>query len=631
MKINELWSRLDAYQNRRSFKIAATVAVVIAVIAGLIAYMVARNVPALPTPGPAAATTAQPADEQSLQVEAVVNSLLAARADPTQVAVGMFAAGAILIAAIWLGLAITVVVYALGAAVVLGPLALAGLDGAARLVGGTAMLLGCFTVLLRIAAGAFALSHPVTAVARNILAEAVRMRISLVFIVLLAFATAAIPSLFEPETPLRYRVQSFLQYGTGVPFWLTAILTLLFSVSSVTTEQRQKVIWQTMTKPVTAWHYVLGKWLGVSTLGAILLAVCGVGVFLFTEHLRSLPAMGEREAFVARDGAISEDRLLLENQVLVARVRVQPDPYPVDEAALNNAIEQRINDERLSSPNVQSTPEMRQKIRDDLLKSIGLSYRTIEAGSNETYVFSGLSAARDQGAPLTLRYRVESPSAAPWDTFRLSFSIGGGIPQIEPSTISYNHTITLLPTAVNSSGQLVLTIVNGDLNTQRPNPRSINFPQDAFEVSYAVGGYRANFFRVMAVLWLKIVLLSITGICAATFLSFPVACLVAFAVFLGAETSGFLRQSLHDYQITTPTGQLIWHRVVIDKVSQVVATAFSVYADLKPTKKLVDGQMLAWSDVAVGVGVLGLMSSVLFATASFIFRRRELAVYSGNS
>jgi hypothetical protein len=52
-----------------------------------------------------------------------------------------------------------------------------------------------------------------------------------------------------------------------------------------------------MTKPVASWQYILGKWLGLISLAANLLAICGSAVFLFTEYLKTQPAHGELAAY----------------------------------------------------------------------------------------------------------------------------------------------------------------------------------------------------------------------------------------------------------------------------------------------------------------------------------------------
>ena len=63
------------------------------------------------------------------------------------------------------------------------------------------------------------------------------MKISAIFVVLLVFLLASMPLLLDPGQNLRYRVQSFLQYGIGLSYTIIATLTALFSVYTVATEQ----------------------------------------------------------------------------------------------------------------------------------------------------------------------------------------------------------------------------------------------------------------------------------------------------------------------------------------------------------------------------------------------------------
>src|SRR5690606_8947550 len=124
------------------------------------------------------------------------------------------------------------------------------LKGFALVLGGAAALTGAFVALLQGARALLGYRTPVCAVAQTVLAEAVRMKISVVFIVMLVFLLAALPAYLDASRPLRYRVQTFLQWGTAGSYWLLLFLTLFFSIATVAFEQRDKVIWQTMTKPV---------------------------------------------------------------------------------------------------------------------------------------------------------------------------------------------------------------------------------------------------------------------------------------------------------------------------------------------------------------------------------------------
>lgn len=61
-----------------------------------------------------------------------------------------------------------------------------------------------------------------------------------------------------------------------------------------------------------------------------------------------------------------------------------------------------------------------------------------------------------------------------------------------------------------------------------------------------------------------------------------------------------------------------------------IGNAFTVYGDLRPTARLVEGLKLSFSTMALGAGVLLAWTLILFGAGVGIFRRRELATYSGN-
>jgi uncharacterized BrkB/YihY/UPF0761 family membrane protein len=119
------------------------------------------------------------------------------------------------------------------------------------------------------------------------------------------------------------------------------------------------------------------------------------------------------------------------------------------------------------------------------------------------------------------------------------------------------------------------------------------------------------------------------AICVSTFLSFPVACLVAFTTFVAAEGAGFVQNSLEYYATEDREGKVLLVNTAISWVANAVSSTFKIYADLRPTDRLVEGLRLSWSQVTVGTVVLLIATLVLYLVATLIFRRRELATYSG--
>jgi len=495
-------------------------------------------------------------------------------------------------------------------------------------------------------------SDPVSSIAKVVLDEAVRMKISLVFIVILILGLSALPNALNTEQPLRYRVQSFISFSTGLSFWTIAVLTLLFSAASVTGEQRDKIIWQTMTKPVSPWSYILGKWVGVSALTAILLAVCASGIFLFVEYMRGQPALGEREAYVAMGNQdLTEDRWILETQVLTSRVKVQPEmPWKRGDASFQKAAEDFIRSRQEIDSRFGATPSEREKVISDLYKSSITEYRSIEPGRSERFVFRGLKAARDAGKILTFRYRIDAGTNRPDEFYIVTYLFTDGLVLTKRMGAGFYHTDTIYPSAIYSvtdaelqkikdpkerqqmadlDGSLVLEVYNGDMQKRTVNKDTITFPPDGLEISYPVGSYRLNFLRAMTILWIKLTFLAIIAIWASTFLSFPVACIVAFGVFLAAEGSGYLMASLDTFATTDREGNIKILSAVAAVVTHGVAGLFSVYADLRPTRRLVEGELIPVKDVLVGAAALAFASGVMYLGAVLTMRRRELATYSG--
>ncbi len=329
---------------------------------------------------------------------------------------------------------------------------------------------------------------------------------------------------------------------------------------------------------------------------------------------------------------LTEDRFILESQILVARESVEPDaPITESDEAFLNWVKEYIANARLSPGNERFAEDdaTYRKVRSDLFKNYMQAYRSIEPGSQEVYVFRGLGAAKRLGVPLTLRYKIQSGTNLPSELFRISFMFGDEPQPVQEVGLDVFHTLHLVPNVIDENGRVELLVANADMELGRINPRTITFPPNGLELSYAVGSYRMNYLRVMAVLWIKLAFLAMLAVTAATFLSFPVACLVAFATFMAAEGAGFLDQSLEIYTTVTDSGKIQPVKVLILAIGRVVAWMFRVYSELKPTERLVEGRLLPWSAVAWGTTVLAVCSLVLYGLGVAIFRKRELATYSG--
>lgn len=709
MSTADIIGRINRLQRSMLFKIIASCVVVALTIAALIYYGVEQSrtfdqskdgVQVMVTPGatPTSGLDAEGVRRREAAREAIeadtqyLNDLLAKQADWGGVAVvGCLVAG-IVLCFIWIGLgAVAPVLLGLVALIAwrlklfggqnVGFEELSRFDVFLLFVAGMAVLAASFLTMMELLKVLFSYSHPIFAVARNVVAEAVRLRVSLVLIVLLMFGLAALPGLLDPGTPLRYRVQSFLEYGTGGAFWVIAVLVLFLSVGSVTFEQRDRIIWQTMTKPVTAWEYLLGKWLGVVGVAAALLLVSASGVFAFTEYLARQKATGEVSPYVsASSDYVSEDREILQTQVLTARRTVLPTAPEIVHDEVDSEIIRRLERELAQSgqPVTQenlermSTPDRTEPIRKEIEREIKDQFRTIEDGAVNTYYFDNLQGARrttwmsvDAAAarlnlsrddvttmaqqaklvsrttggrmeigflsvePVMLRYKIQSGSNDPRTVFKVSFWIlGQQFPIVRECPLNTAMTLPIAPSAIDENGRLELKVVNGDVVSRIPNGAAMTLASDGFNIFYSVGSYRLNFFRVVFVLWLKLAFLGMVAIAASTFLSFPVAAMISFGILLIAEGASFVWEALNYYDAEVD-GKLDLMRLLVRAISLPISWTFRHYSEISPIESLANGQLVSWGLVMQSIMVLGGACVILYVLGVVIFRRRELATYSG--
>jgi len=640
MKPAEWLSRLNRLQQTRPFKIVASFVIVALVAAGIGTWIILTRAPDTAEAIQAGAEAAAEHQEALAEAQAMMRGeeearglrqLLGASSPTVSVSVAIAGVGLVALIVTWLGLALTYLGLALIAAVVAAPLY--AFD-ATRVWGETILgaiaLTASFTALLQALRAALGYGHPVFAIARNTLSEAVRMKISLVFIILLIFFLAGLPFFLDDDQPLRYRVQIFLQYGIGGSFWVLALLTVFFSIATVAFEQRDKVIWQTVTKPVPAWQYLLGKWLGVVALNGALLAVTGAGVFLFTQRLRFEPAMGELKAFVSEAGPSSPslDRVLLESQVLTARA-ASPFVRPViDPTVLDGAVEDEVRRIKTQDPNWVGTARDRELLREAMVETAMLQYRTIGVGVGQQFTFEGLQRAREGGRPVTLRYKINAGADNPSTLYRVFFVVGDAVRAERQVTLNTTQTFELPSEVISEDGTVTVEVWNGNPMTGDFNPRPLTISPDEFEILYVAGGYELNYLRILLIVWMKLAFIGAVGIAASTFLSFPVACLVTMGVLFVAEASGYLVESLDWYVADTKEG-FDYVAFISRLIAVPVSYAFAWYGDLDLAGSLADGRLIGWAPTLRGAGLLLLASIFILGVGWAIFRKRELALYSG--
>ena len=495
-----------------------------------------------------------------------------------------------------------------------------------------------FVTLLRFA---FRSAHSVPAVARGVILEASRTRLSLTFITILLLVLPLIPVLLDPESPLRHRGQTLLSRSLGSTFTIAAFLTVFLGCATVAFEIRDRQIWQVLTKPVSRLGYLLGKWVGIISLNLVILTIASVSIFMYLQYLRTAPVASGIEGNL--------DRLAVEEEILTARIEAQP----VFDLLTNEQLAARVEILIDADPELRNEEDiqvqLRKKLRTDVQEQFLAQQRSIPPNRNgtvfsQTYQFEGLQHAKELGTPLAFKYRFHIGQSDEHETYRV-----GLIYNDDPTT---RHVVTYVPTMthvtmipaylIDDEGVLRISIYN----LYEPPPRflgigTMNFDKGGIKLLYRVGDFEGNFLRAIIVLWVKLAFLAALALSAATFLNFPVACMVTLTIFACGTLAPYLSDSLQSY-VPPPTsavdfgniGQIIqWaFENTIRGIASAMVFLLEGFGSQRPTDQLIQGTLVSWPSVLRGVLTIGVMwSGISLAIGTIVLRNRQLAIYSGGS
>jgi len=383
--------------------------------------------------------------------------------------------------------------------------------------------------------------HPVIAVARAIVEEALGGRLAAVLAVLVLIGLPALPFVLDPAERLAYRMQFFLTWSLSAAFAVLAVLTIALCCGTVCGDISSYRIHLTLTKPLQRWEYLLGKWIGVVLLNLLLLTLVGIGAYATAEGLRRTPAS---------DAA---DYRAVEEQVLTARVAARPVHPKRDEfdTLVANEIERvRNEDPALFDKDPDSAAY---KIKTRML----YGWHTVTADVVASYLFTGLEDVKQRAATMQLRVEPFADNSrtseaevqfAMWLNER-PFPVKQGKHEDYVLAASRVHTLEIPTVAISDEGTLLVTIANrnlvmpGDLG-----PTSIGFrPGKGLELLHRVGSFEGNLVRALIVMLAKLAMLAAAALAAGAWLSLPIAMLASMMVFAAAIASGFVADAIDMY------------------------------------------------------------------------------------
>jgi len=462
--------------------------------------------------------------------------------------------------------------------------------------------LGLLKLILR-------LSWAPLAVARTVLDEAVRMKLAVGFVAALLLLLVFLPALQDAQTPLRYRVQTFLSFALGATGVLLSLLTVFLACATLSHEVADQRIFTVLSKPVGRGAYLAGKWLGIAALNALLLAVAGIATYGFAWMLCRQP--GTRSADVEE----------VQREVLTARVSYLPHPPEPLEARAHR---------RLDEMKHENAPELKEhsaeKLFAQLVEQEKRRWFSIDPHGRESYLFEDLRLGELRAEEWQLRWRLMSGRPDGEERLQFKVMLNGRTFPVSEQTGSYK--LYRLPAQLaGTAGRLEVTVIH-EHPTDRAKTSSNSLVlagENGLELLGDTGGFGANLARALLVQWVRLGFLAMVGLTAATCLGFPVASLVALVVLAVALSSGFVVESMAYYGENAADKGLEHVTSPLRGMALFMATRLAEYGRFAANDLVVDGRLVPWRDVLACAGWVGLLWTGLAALLSWVvFRRREL-------
>jgi hypothetical protein len=448
--------------------------------------------------------------------------------------------------------------------------------------------------------------------------EGVRMRIVLVFLLVLAFLLLMFPTALHGDGTVAGRLQNFLSYAIGATTFLLGLATVFLSCATLSNEIRLNQIHMVVTKPVARYQVLLGKWIGIMLLNLALLTACGTAIYAFARVIRNLPETNVR------------DRINVEDVVWTARVAAQPD-RPVEE--WKKAAEQHVI-RMLQTGELQDDDFSKVNAFNERLKTEEIEWRSIKESEFRDYYFRNLTRPADSREAMQVRFRargipipLEEILAIQWQFVDPETGALLGAPFLTEKRTAQRHQFLIRGQAIVSpKGEAVLRVTNPYDASERMNIQLEE--KNALEILYKVGSFEANYVKALALSFMQLAYLAAAGLFFSTFVSFPVACLCTFTAFLIGLAYPFWLEAIGanieiwDAEIDPygRAGPFVRYLMVP------IISMFPDFVKLSGGAKLVDGEYISWAllgEAALRMLAAGLIA--LFPFGWYIFHRREIA------
>jgi hypothetical protein len=443
------------------------------------------------------------------------------------------------------------------------------------------------------------------------------MRIVVVFLIVLAFLMLRLPYTIRGDATLTGRLQNFLDYSLAAVGILLALTTVMLAAATLSKEFETRTLHLIVTKPVTRFQILLGKWLGVNVINLFMLLLCGVTIYGFSRYIRNLPT-----------DTRSPDQLRVENVVWTARAVARPAP-PLDEfrARAGAAVDQMLQEGAIQ-------PEDRENEIAELMDQYDKQHRSVPPWGERIYRFTNLPPQKENAA-VQIQYEIR-PVPYPADEMaRVGWAF------LDPETErpigdilfteeqANNKHQFLVDTNAIRDGTVALMVINPANPNEDPAPTLRLIDEDALQLLYQVGSFEVNYVKAVTLVFLRLAFLAAVGLFFGTFVSFPVAVFCGMTWYLVSLGRPFWLESLGFGEDGLPPELLPFGAlgaVVRPVLGFLIQLFFPDFVAFSGGRYLVDGRYIDPALlVQAATHTLGLGLILLFLVGWFVFKERQVA------
>ncbi len=454
----------------------------------------------------------------------------------------------------------------------------------------------------------------ILAIARLTFREGVRMRIVLVFVLLLVIIMLWLPFTVRGDETVAGQLQTFLSYSLGAVGLLLGLAAVFLSCSSLTSEFRSMTLHMVLTKPVSRFEVLAGKWVGINALMLLLLALSGATIYGFAVLIKNRPSF-------------ARDKLNVRDVVWQARVAARP-KLP---AEFEKQAREWVESEERQGHEFSRGREFAVAQR---IKELETEWRKIAPARAQIYEFEGLIAPRDPQAVIQVRYRGRGQPMPLDEMLAIDFAFADPETKVQMGAVHSTRERTNAWHQFLAHGQGVIKNGKAALLVGNPLPPdarvSVYFDQDQWlQLLYNIGTFEESYLKTLVLIAGRLAILSAVGLFFSVFTSFPVACfcvLTFYLICLGMpfwlEATGanmeYRVESIDPYGKFGPAVRLA--------LVPLMKFAFPNFPEYSGTEHLIGGEYIPTALVLKALLHTALYGAVLlFVPGWIVFQRREVA------